>query len=196
MCVGTCGGQRLQIPLELELCAVVNPLTWVQGIEQAEPSLQPGRLCCEDTSLFPKGSTLVTSSRSRLLTPSHKMGLGFQHLNFRADANIWFLTKSLIEIVRLPETQQLLSFKFICCLIHIISSSFPFSLKLMQVEVGILQIKQQHQQKPETKTHKEVVLTSHSSGAQLCPVNCLGLGQHTNSTCGCKPETGDTGMGH
>lgn len=104
MCLGSRGGQRSQIPLELELCTVVVPPMWVQGTELG--AFASWAICLvwslfyEGTSLFPTRSAPRISSKSHhLLTPSQKMGLEFQHINFGADTNIWFLTKSLIEIM-------------------------------------------------------------------------------------------------
>lgn len=98
VCLGSHGGQRSQILLELELCTVVDAPMWVQGTELG--SFASWAICpvwslfYEGTSLFPKGSAPRTPSKSHhLLTPSQKTGLGFQHIKFGADTNIWFLTK-------------------------------------------------------------------------------------------------------
>lgn len=47
------------------------------------------------------------------------------------------------HVHRLDNTTVIGSFKFICCLICMISNSLSFTQKLMQVEVGVLQVQSQ-----------------------------------------------------
>lgn len=150
MCLGSRGGQRSQIPLELELCTFVGPPMWVQRTELgafASWAICPvWSLFYEGISLFPKGSAPRTPSKSHhLLTPSQKNGFGISAYK------VWGRYKYLVpnkishwsHVHRLDNTTVIDSFKFIYCLICMISNSLSFTQKLMQVEVGVLQVKSQ-----------------------------------------------------